>query len=382
MPQPSLSISAHDLAHVNRTLFHQWDPRVQVIGGIDSCIRGLVRHSPRTLAVVGIDRGGKYPTLGEWYAVEVEGRCVYFMPVARLPREDQAKRVPDTALLAAGLLRYGRNPPGAILQAHRVEIGLLLQLMFPRRSHVQAIHGDAAGALEQTSDSRWRWAKSWYLRIERRAASAAADCVVFSRSGAERLRRSAGQHVRFCPTWFEDDVFFPRHRILCARGVIWVGRFEEPKDPILAVRTVAALNARGERWTLTMVGEGKLRQNVEAEIHRLQLSGSVRMTGALDPLTLAEEMRSHACLLTTSHFEGFPRIVVEALASGLPVVATSGADPGGLVRNLVGECVEQRDPTVLAEAVARAVESVDSQQCVESVAHLKASRVVPAVLDR
>ena len=58
--------------------------------------------------------------------------------------------------------------------------------------------------------------------------------------------------------------------------------------------------------------------------------------------------------LMTSHagYEGFPRVLVEAMAAGLPAVVTEGSDTGGLIQQGVSGFVCGRDPEELAERSA------------------------------
>ena len=89
-------------------------------------------------------------------------------------------------------------------------------------------------------------------------------------------------------------------------------------------------------------------------------------------------MRSRSgVFLMTSHagYEGFPRVLVEAMAAGLPAVVTEGSDTGGLVQEGVSGFTCGRDPAQLADAL-RAARTLDRAKVADAVAALSAPRVV------
>jgi glycosyltransferase involved in cell wall biosynthesis len=118
---------------------------------------------------------------------------------------------------------------------------------------------------------------------------------------------------------------------------------------------------------------------VEALIAGLPADVAARITmrGQLAAADVAEARSRSGVFLMTSHagYEGFPRVLVEALAAGLPAVVTEGADTGGLVREGVSGFVCGRDPVELADAVRRA-RKLDHDQVATTVAALSAPRVV------
>ena len=142
--------------------------------------------------------------------------------------------------------------------------------------------------------------------------------------------------------------------------MIWVGRLEEPKDPELAVGPSPRWSGSepDEPWTLEVVGSGTLRPALEAQIATLPPDVARRITlrGRLAPADVAEARSRSGVFLMTSHagYEGFPRVLVEAMAAGLPAVVTEGADTGGLIQQGVSGFVCGRDPAELADAIRAA----------------------------
>jgi glycosyltransferase involved in cell wall biosynthesis len=130
--------------------------------------------------------------------------------------------------------------------------------------------------------------------------------------------------------------------------LLHVGSTVERKNVPLVLQTLARLRAEGDAYLL-QVG-GRFTGDQEQLIDRLGLRQFVRSARAADETTLRRAYRTADVLLFPSLYEGFGFPVLEAFASGLPVV-TSGA--GGL-REVGGDAavvVEGRDPAGYVEAL-------------------------------
>lgn len=133
-----------------------------------------------------------------------------------------------------------------------------------------------------------------------------------------------------------------------APRIVMVGRLVAQKNPLLFVAAAAALRARLPQAVFTLVGDGPLRGAVEA---------AVRDAGLVDAVTLAGEQRDVSGLLRaadlfwlTSDWEGLPNAVIEALASGLPAVATDVGGTAELITDGVeGHLIAAGDRDALVE---------------------------------
>lgn len=376
------------VGQVDRLVVQQFDPRREVtIGGIVTCLRGVLDHAPPDvrLAVVGVADADGSPgdtPLGRWQVVRRGDRDVWFLPVARIDSRRPRKLVPYSARLVAGLLRHrAQIPRAASLQAHRVDTGLATRLLF-RGPLVYCIHTQERGLLGPTSDSFWRFLGHLHERLDRAVARRAERVIVFNPAYAEKVRRWNPRTVS-APTWFDPAITVAAPDP-APPAVVWVGRLEVPKDPELAVRTFAELarSEPDEPWTLEVVGSGSLRPALEELIAGLPRGVARRITlrGRLAAAEVAEARSRAGVFLMTSHpgYEGFPRVLVEAMAAGLPAVVTEGSDTGGLVQQGVSGSVCGRDPRELADAV-REARTFDRAKVTDTVAALSAPRVVREV---
>lgn len=106
--------------------------------------------------------------------------------------------------------------------------------------------------------------------------------------------------------------------------LLTVGRLDVEKNPLL-LADVAARLAEGERsWRLLVCGDGPLREELRERVELLGLAGRVELLGYV-PIDggLLDLYRSSHAFLHVSWTEGFPQVLVEAFASGLPAVATA-----------------------------------------------------------
>jgi len=138
-----------------------------------------------------------------------------------------------------------------------------------------------------------------------------------------------------------------------ARGtgkrVGFIGRL----DPIKRVPDlIAAIAQLPAEYTLDVWGEGAHRKAIEAAIAKHQLSGRVTLHGAISSPTAALEQID--CLVLPSAAEGFGLVLIEAMAAGVPVVATRVPGIREVVReDQTGLLVPLGDPASIAAAVTR-----------------------------
>jgi glycosyltransferase involved in cell wall biosynthesis len=106
--------------------------------------------------------------------------------------------------------------------------------------------------------------------------------------------------------------------------LLTVGRLDAEKNPLLLADILSLLREDGRPWRMVVVGDGQLREELAARLTELGLSEHVELLGYV-PFNggLLELYRSSHAFLHVSFTEGFPQVLVEAFASGLPAVATA-----------------------------------------------------------
>ena len=133
--------------------------------------------------------------------------------------------------------------------------------------------------------------------------------------------------------------------------ILVVGHLIARKDPLLALAAFAELHNTNPAARCWFVGQGDQAEVLQRAIHERGLAQAVTLLGERGPADLAQLYRAADVLLLTSRREGRPNVVLEALASGLPVVAT---DAGGTAELLAAgplDVVASREPAALARAL-------------------------------
>jgi len=117
---------------------------------------------------------------------------------------------------------------------------------------------------------------------------------------------------------------------------------------------VSLLAGRRPDLTVSLVGDGVLRGELEAHAARLGLSGRVRFEGARPFEEVVRWLRRARLMVMTSEMEGLPQAMIEAMSCGVPVIIAETGDVTTLARH--GEnawIVEDPTPPAFAEAIDR-----------------------------
>lgn len=138
--------------------------------------------------------------------------------------------------------------------------------------------------------------------------------------------------------------------------VLTVGRLSAEKGQLVLLHAVRLLADRGIDVELRMIGSGPLADVLRAECERLGLGDRVKMLGMRPSHEVADELRASDVFCLPSFAEGLPISIMEAMAVGVPVVATT---VGGITELVVhgesGWCTAPGRADQLADAIAHAV---------------------------
>ena len=143
--------------------------------------------------------------------------------------------------------------------------------------------------------------------------------------------------------------------------LLFVGRLTRQKAPLDLLEAFHLLpDVVRRRCLLNFVGDGPLASSLRTEIDRLRLNDSVHLVGRSN--SVPDLMRDSTLLVLPSRWEGMPNVVLEAMAIGLPVLATSIDGTRDIIDDCVtGWLVPPSDPKALSQRIATVLN--DSAGC-------------------
>lgn len=128
--------------------------------------------------------------------------------------------------------------------------------------------------------------------------------------------------------------------------VLWVGRFQSQKCPAVLIEAVADLDVQ-----LVMIGDGEQREAMQALVRRLNVEDKVTFIPSVPNREIPRYYLSADVFAIATRYEGFCIPVLEAMAAGLPVVA-SDVPPIPEILGGTG-CVVPNEPAAFREAIQR-----------------------------
>jgi glycosyltransferase involved in cell wall biosynthesis len=214
-----------------------------------------------------------------------------------------------------------------------------------------------------------------YLQLERLAARWCRSIVTIS--GAERAAGLAARvgrpaQYRVIPNGIDLERFGRPPEPVPGR-VVFVTRLDPPKRVDLAVRALAEVRGTFPEAELQLVGDGSRRAEAERLVAALGVGDAVRFLGVREDVP--DILSRASCAVLASDYEGCPFAVLEAMAAGVPVVATAvGGLPELLEHGRTGLLVPPGDAAALAAALRQLLADPQRARRIGEAARAEARR--------
>lgn len=143
------------------------------------------------------------------------------------------------------------------------------------------------------------------------------------------------------------------------KTIIGIGRLEEQKNFSSLIRVFYKVYKKYPDWSLEIYGKGNLHERLQLEIDKFELSDCVHLMGVSNEIN--KVFQNSGIFVLSSLYEGFPMVIVEAMASGCPVVSYDCPNgPSDLINNEInGLLVENQNEEKLYEAILKMIENSD-----------------------
>ena len=363
------------IALIGTTLFHQGAEYV-----LSALARGLAKHGHDVTVILSKCHDDWQNAHPDWKPFELGGDVKVVVLPTRRGRESvfSLRKVFNTGEFDVVL-----NHAASFCYPMIVSAALMRRR--PILIHVEHLGGIGVDAKGQIIQPRVTFKAAVFNRLKRRldaqftVSEGTADAMTrmtgFPRSRIytvynpgvddvfERKRQASPSHI-----WLRDKVL---------PVVVAAGAFAECKNHMLLLRAWAEVIKQVDA-RLVIFGEGGLRNEYERLIRDLGIEDSVSLPGFTD--NLPAELKGASCFVVSSLIESFSVVLVEALASGVPVVSTDCPyGPGEILqRGKYGILVKNDDVTSLAEGILKVLRGEGIKPPPESYAPF----TIDAVVDR
>jgi glycosyltransferase involved in cell wall biosynthesis len=191
-----------------------------------------------------------------------------------------------------------------------------------------------------------------------RASLRHAACLIVPSGFLQGVFGQHGVQASIVPNIVDLSRFYPapcrppQHHLLVARNL------EPLYDNGTALRAFAAVLAKHPQARMTIAGSGPQEAELRALANTLGIAAKVRFAGRMSRQDMAELLRQSSVSINPSLADNMPNSVLEALASGVPVVSTNvGGVPFLVQDGVTALLVPARDAAAMAAAVLRVLES-------------------------
>jgi glycosyltransferase involved in cell wall biosynthesis len=296
--------------------------------------------------------------------------------------------------LAAALRMNVRGARGALWQVFYFAEALLLWAWMDRRGlrHVHVHFANPAADVAMLAvrfgnaagPEHWSWSLTVHgpteledprghkLGLKARDAVLVVCTSQFARAAVARAAGGAADNLRVVHCGIDVQAFSPNARAKRLEGpleLMNVAAMSARKGQALLLDALADLRAQAVDVRLTIVGDGPERGALEAQARALGVADRVAFEGAVAHQRIASYLHRADVFCLPSYAEGVPTVLMEAMASGLAVVATRVYGIPELVEDgRSGLLVPPGDAGALAEAIARLAENAEMRAALGAAA--------------
>jgi len=216
-----------------------------------------------------------------------------------------------------------------------------------------------------SSEEARQMVKPYHLPLFRLAYGHCKNLVLVSDSlkkGIEALVPTVRKQSIVIPNMIREDQFVPPSGPRKSEPFVflWAGRLEHVKGVDILLEAVKLLSGTSDRpFLVRLAGKGSLRSELEQQAEELGVNTDVSFLGRLSREDMLLEMQGANCFVLPTRYEAFGVVLIEAMATGLPVIATRSGGPDSIVTPENGMLIERDNAPELARAMQEMMARMD-----------------------
>lgn len=264
---------------------------------------------------------------------------------------------------------------------------VLFVTLFLRKKAILRIDGRGSVLLREKSikENYGRVRIIIHSLIEKIAYSLAHKIVVEYEYMTERYNLQKYQHKISLGSQYVDTSLFKKTKELAGRTyqIGYFGRLSAEKG-VLEFAQSLPLILKDKQSKAVIVGEGDLKERIREILTSNNIQSQVELTGWVGNKKIQSYLNDIKILVFPSYREGLPNIVLEAMACGTPVLATSvGGIPDVIKDGETGFIMEDNSPECIAQNVSRALNHPKLEEITRNArALIKTKHTYEAIVER
>lgn len=199
----------------------------------------------------------------------------------------------------------------------------------------------------------------WYVKVVLRKADVIVCQSQYWKRYYRKFTSDSGVRYKVIPNWIDVNTYIrntPNYVYVnpnTALNILYLGRFEEYKGILDLIEALYQIrDDLNHRIQVFICGGGSLLEKVRQNVLSYSLTDVVHLLGWVDYETKLHILRKTAIFVLPSHREGFPNALLEAMASGIPSIATRvGSIPEIIQNNHNGLLISPQKPLDIAVAL-------------------------------
>lgn len=157
--------------------------------------------------------------------------------------------------------------------------------------------------------------------------------------------------------YIDTEIFKIKRDLEDRQNIVgYIGRFSEEKGVLNFIRAIPLILAQHQNVEFLMCGDGPLLNEIKQGLKQSNSDSKVTFTGRVSAEAVPDYLNEMKLLVVPSYIEGLPKVVLEAVTCGTPVLATSvGGIPELIKDEETGFILEDNSPECIARNIVRAL---------------------------